>query len=77
MTTPRIEEMVEEFVHEPLIKGQTPKDWLRQALTQAHQAGIEEAVEKVEHFIWQEEQIKTDNTVRLLTDLKKALQDNK
>ena len=56
MTTPRIEEMVEEFndmlarnwgekssIYEVLSTGRE-KDWLRQALTQAHQAGVEEAV---------------------------------
>lgn len=43
MTTPRIKEMVEEFEEKIANKDfetwQLGKDWLRKALTEAHQAG--------------------------------------
>ena len=51
MKTPRIEEMVEEFINKPYIEEdgklyvEIDSHWLHTALTQAHQAGIDEAVE--------------------------------
>ena len=103
-TTPRIEEMVEEFVDNYYsegkdggtvfstgFNGQLVEEWLRTALTQAHQAGIDEAVEIVESLRQREpseEEMRNDYMARQYQDevvghnivinkVKKALQDKK
>lgn len=93
MTTPSIEEMVEEFEQQmPLMRAHgkllcataSPstykkiKDWLRTALTEAHQAGRDEAVERLQKLPYgtngdgQQWVMKKD-----LDDTTKALKDNK
>lgn len=53
MTTPSIEEMVEEFINKPYVEEdgklyvEIDSHWFRKALTQAHQAGRDEAVDKM------------------------------
>jgi hypothetical protein len=66
MTTPRIEEMMREFERFTIMDGnrislygeaEIAETWLRQALTQAHQAGIDEGKfqEKVKWETYQDE----------------------
>jgi GH35 family endo-1,4-beta-xylanase len=98
MTTPRIEEMVEEFEHKIMSVDELGHQahigdaygaiqWLRTALTKAHQAGIDEAVEIVES---KRRNPDKENTTfgedagwiavgynQALQDTIKALQDNK
>ena len=94
MTTPRIEEMVEEFIstqaryQKKEVDGKTEfvliscpskdtVDWLRQALTQARQAGVDETMERIKNCI----EVKSDTEIWIspekLDDTIKALQDNK
>lgn len=99
MTTLRIEEMVDEFERQmPLMRAHgkllcataSPttykkiKDWLRKALTKAHQAGIDEVVEIMEDnkiveqdghpFCFKEKECEYNQA---LNDTIKALQDHK
>lgn len=43
-----IEAIVGEFVHEPLIKGDTPETWLRKRLYNLHSHIIQKDIERLE-----------------------------
>jgi hypothetical protein len=73
MTTPRIEEMVEEcYFGAKATKPEDARQIMRDCLTKAHQAGIDEAA-NVAHDIFGE----VDEFWELMDKFEKALQDNK
>ncbi len=52
----------------------------RQSLTSVYEQGVKDernrVIKEIDHFIEQEKKIQTDDTVQLLTDLKKSLKNN-